>query len=867
MGFSKKIYYSIVFNILIISYLNVIYAQPQVLPKYKVSGVVIDSVTNEVMPLVPVMIAGTPTGTNTNLDGEFFFSLRNGTYIFEIKYLGYEPFRDTILVQDKDVTGLRFFLKPLSSTLEEVVITPGENPADRIVRNAIKHRRENSMDKLEAYEHDAYNKLVITLDNIKEDRLDKGLLKPIGGFLRAHAGDSAAIDTNQRYKFAIFISETISKVYYKKPGKRKEVISASQASGVENNEYNLLSSLLTEITLSANYISFLGKQFMNPVADGAFGNYKYFITGLEVTDRDTTWCIEIYPKRPFDAVFKGRMYIENKRWGVRKIDLTMNTDPNINFVEGIRIRAQADEVNGNWVTTLSDVEVNFKNDPNKVGIIGRTSSMKYNYTLNQPKDDKFFKETLEIEIGAGDKQKEYWKESRRSPLEHSEQLGYNLIDTLKTKSIWTIVINTMEFVTTGKKEFKYFSIGPYSQLFTFNVIEGPRNRVGLYTNTAFSKKWYFGGHIAYGWKDKKLKYNAEISYKLSIKPKVQVGVNRTQEIEQAGYPNFVNDGTGLMTSLLFRVPLRQMNYFTETNLRLYADIMRGLSGIFYARVRSFTPSSGLDFYYSNSEGRKVHEFQNTEFGTSLRISFKESYILKGGSKVYTGSRFPQFYLDLAVGVRHYASNSRLRELHLSGGDFNYQKMALSMTDKMKLGRFGYINYTFTAGKVFGVLPYPNLYVFRGSQSYGMDPIGANLGALASVAGSNRSSTYDPVGFNLMYFYEFIADQYFVGGFDHHLEGWILNKFPLIRKLKLKEVLSIRAAYGTLTQANKDINNQAIQAPDKQPYLEAGVGIENILKILRTDFVWRLNYHNPTPPLPIRKYRYNFGIRFNLSISF
>ena len=865
MDFSNTIRYCFVIGLLLLRL--AVHSQPQAPPKYKLSGVVIDQVTQEIMPLVPVMIAGTPTGTNTNLDGDFFFFLRNGVYIFEIKYLGYEPFRDTLEVAGKDIVGLKFEIKPVSSSLEEVVITPGENPADRIVRNAIKHRRENSMEKLDAYEHDAYNKLVITLDNIKEERLDKGLLKPVGGFLRSHVGDSAVLDTNHRYKFAIFISESISNVYYKKPAKRKEVISASQASGVENNEYNLLSSLLTEITLSSNYISFLGKQFMNPIADGAFGNYRYYISGFEIADRDTTWAIDIIPKRSFDAVFKGRMYIENKRWGIRKIDLTMNTDPNINFVEDIRIRSQAEEFDGHWVTTLSDVEVNFKNDPDKVGLIGRTSSMKYGYLLNQPKEDAFFKETLEIDAGAGDKQKDYWKENRRSPLERSEQLGYNLIDTLKTKSLWTIIVNTLEFVTSGRKHFKYFSIGPYSQVFTFNVIEGPRNRLGIYTSTAFSKRWYFGGHIAYGWRDQKIKYDVEASYKFSIKPKVQIGINRTQELEQTGYPNFVNDGTGLMTSLLFRVPLRQMNYFTETNVRLYADIMRGLSALFYARVRSFTPSSGLEFSFSAPNGTLSREFQNTEFGTSLRISFKEDYILKGGSKVYTGSKYPQLYLDLNFGIRHNTHNSKLRELHLQGGDFNYQKISLSIIDRMKLGRFGYINYTLTGGRIFGTLPYPSLYVFRGSQSYAMDPIGANLGAIASIAGSNRSSTYDPVGFNLMYFYEFIADQYAVGGFDHHLEGWILNKFPLIRKLKLKEVLSVRAAYGTLSQANKVINNHLIKAPDKQPYVEASVGIENILKILRVDFVWRLNYHNPVAPEYIRKYQYNFGIRFNVSVSF
>ena len=114
----------------------------------------------------------------------------------------------------------------------------------------------------------------------------------------------------------------------------------------------------------------------------------------------------------------------------------------------------------------------------------------------------------------------------------------------------------------------------------------------------------------------------------------------------------------------------------------------------------------------------------------------------------------------------------------------------------------------------------------------------------------------------MNYLEFVADEYATLSLNHHLEGWIWNKFPALRKLKFKEVITARLAYGRINEKNQLFNlsdTQQVQAPSQEPYMEAGMGIENILKVLRIDAVWRLNYHVPTAT--------NFGIRFYLALQF
>lgn len=153
--------------------------------------------------------------------------------------------------------------------------------------------------------------------------------------------------------------------------------------------------------------------------------------------------------------------------------------------------------------------------------------------------------------------------------------------------------------------------------------------------------------------------------------------------------------------------------------------------------------------------------------------------------------------------------------------------------------FGYFYYVIEAGKVWGKLPYPLLEVHRGNESY----------------------FYDYLAFNLMNYYEFVSDQYFSFYFTHHFEGFFLDKIPLMKKLKWREVAGIRGVYGSMSQKNLDLMvNPEFNSLSKKPYLEAQFGIENILKIIRVDFIYRLSYlQDKDAP--------RFGIRGSLQLTF
>lgn len=862
---------------------NSLFAQESI-KKYSVTGILIEADSKEPMALTNIIIDSLKTGVATNLDGEFLFSLPSGNYKLSIKSIGFDDTYYNLSVSDSNMSGIVITVERKSYEIESVIILPGENPAHRIIKNATKNRDKNRIKELESYQYEAYNKTTITLNNITQTKLDKSIfLAPTRSFLKENANDTTVRDSNQRYKLGIFISESISEVYYKKPQK-KEIIIGRKSTGIDNNESNFITALIANVDLYENYIEILEKEFLSPIASGALMNYKFYLIDtifVPKTDGtvDSIYGIEVKAKRKFDKVFTGRIYIESSSWALKKVDLKMNEDPNINFVEGVRIRQEFINVSGHWMPSIKDIEVDFKNADEKMGFIGRTATFSKNYKIGVEHDKERFKGLdIELKNDAYSKDSAFWSAERQSPLEKSDHLAYRFIGDLKKRSIWQLILFANEIMTSGRKTIGKIEVGPYSKIFSFNAVEGPRLQIGLNTNKLFSKKWYFSGYIAYGFKDKKFKYDLEASYQISAIPLLRVSISHTFDVEQPGFKNFNVDGMGILYSTLMRVPLYKLNYFRETDFRVHMDITKGLTGFAYIKQYHFKPA--FNYYYIHNDMLKS-EFRTGEIGGSFRFSIKEEYVLRGGERINTGSKFPVFYIDVSAGFKG-----------LLGGEFNYQKLSISLMDKVKAGRFGWMNYSATIGQIFGTLPLANLYIFRGSQSLTFDPMGYYMDALKSYLGSrNRSTTFDGVGFNLMYFYEFSADRYAVAGFDHHFEGWLYNKLPGIRwifhKLKWKEVVSARFGIGTMTSANrmmnspeKDprfINNPEIQndyknllqvkTPDKMPYWELGVGMENIFKIFRVDFIWRLNYLNPEAPAKLAKYNYNYGIRFYATLAF
>jgi hypothetical protein len=807
----------------------------------------------------------------TNPDGEFNLRVPPGQWVLRVEALGYDVFRDTLtFTTGQPVTNYAIRLMPRVYEVQETDIEY-RNPAIAIMREAIRRKRENRSAGLEGWKVETYNKMTLSLDNITQEKLEKAIwLAPAREFLQAHRQDTALLDSGNRLKVTIFISESVTDYYYQRPGKTREVIRASQVSGVQTDQLNVLSGTFSNVDLYENTITILGKEFVGPLASGGFLSYLYVKMGEEYTpEGDTLHIIELRPLNRFDPSFAGRLWIDARTFAIRKADLKLTGAPIVNFVEDVRLRQEFKQVQGNWLMAVRDSEIDFVNGEDGIGLRGRSITVFNNYDLEPQLPANFFREELlAVEEGAGSHDSTYWAEQRGAPLERSDVLGYALIDDLQGGGFWKWIRITSELLTTGSKRIgeNLLYLGPYSRLFGYNPVEGFRTQVGLFTHPEFHPRLFGSVWGAYGFKDERWKYNAELRYKLHLRPRVELMLRRTDGIEQLGMPNTFAS-SNFLNGFLMRVPLFNQNYFQENYAAIEWAVMRGLDVRPSFTTKHFEPAFPFFFGNENGTGPLGNEYEIAEAGLWMRISFKQNWILRNYEKVYLDSRYPELYIELAAGIPD-----------VLGSDFRYYRTKLTAYDNAKLGRFGWVTYTLSVGKVWGNVPYPSLFIFRGSQSYAMTTTGFTSGGFQSFAGGyNRTTTYDEVGFNLMYFYEFMADFYTVGAVDWHLEGWLLRKIPLVRRLHLKELLTARAGWGTLTTANARINDlvdpqtgyvQTVQAPDgTKPYVEVGVGIENILKIIRLDYVWRLTYRNPNAPGRLAGFQYNSGLRFNLSVGF
>ena len=373
------------------------------------------------------------------------------------------------------------------------------------------------------------------------------------------------------------------------------------------------------------------------------------------------------------------------------------------------------------------------------------------------------------------------------------------------------------YVKAGK-----FDIGPYLYAYAYNNFEGSTFRLGGKTNADFSKKLVFRGHFGYGFQDKEWKYGARAEYIIKRFPWTTLEISSTHEVEQVGL-----DPDELEDNYIFYAATRWQNfirpyYRTDHKITFQTDIAKGLSYKLVFRNQYFDMQFPF-YYYKNpglSDSPLAHNFTATSITLSTRWARDELFLQDDNERVSLGTvKSPEVELDYTYGMPG-----------VLGGNFEYHKLEAGIAKKFNLGLVGSSYVHLRAGYVFGQLPYPLLENHIGNESW----------------------FFTDAAYNTMNYFEFVSDSYVDLRYQHYFNGLVLNRIPLMRKLKWRLVGTFNALYGNLRQENKDI--MASTGPDGEPtlgfqglgsmpYMEIGYGVENIMKFFRVDFFNRLTYRN------------------------
>jgi len=812
----------------------------------KVSGKVSDALTNEPLPFASVVFKGTTIGGPSDMSGNYSIEISKKVDSITVHVLGYTPV--TMRVQYGKTQVINFSLRLQQFELQAVEIKAGENPADVIMRKVIDNRDKNNRENIPAYEYEVYNKLEFDISNISEKFMKQKVLRPIAFVFKNI--DSTV--TNKKPFLPVFVSESISDLYVKNnPTRKKEIIRATKLSGVENATVSkFLGDMYQNINIYNNFIDLFKKSFVSPVSSGGFFFYKYYLVDSSYIDNQWCYKITFKPKRKQELTFTGEMWIHDTTFAVKKVNMRMAQDANINFVEDLAIVQEFVLVDSNaWMKKKDIYVVDFLSDSKKesMGFIGRKTTSYKNFVVNRPRPDSFFADGEEISMtdSAFKKDETYWAEARHDSLSAQEKAVYHMVDTIKTLPVYRTYVDIITFLVTGYKTFGKIEIGPFPKMYSFNQYEGNRFRIGGRTNYDFNKYLRLEGYAAYGSLDDEFKYSGSFKYYLSKKPWQTFGAEYKKDVEEfgqsqsafQGYPvvgrqdDDVFQGGDIVSSIIRRVRTNKFTTIEEYSGFFETDWKPGVSTKLQLSHRFFVPLGDLDYAYYTGEGNTLpirNALVTSEVSITTRIAFKEKFIEGKRERISLGSKYPIIFINYTHGFKD-----------VFKGDFSYNKVSVRIDAKALLKPLGYSLIAVEAGQTFETLPYPLLEVHHGNETF----------------------SYRHYAFNMMNYYEFFSDRYAMIIFSHHFNGIFLDKIPLLRKLKLREVANAKSVIGSLRQANRDILVHGSQLTSlTHPYYEAGLGIENILKIIRVDAIWRLNYLDK-PNVS------NFAIMGSLQLSF
>ncbi|MFD2573844.1 DUF5686 family protein [Spirosoma soli] len=800
-------------------------------PPYTVSGRVTDAATGEGIPFASIAVKGQTTGTTSDAEGRYSLQLKQLSDSLLVLSLGYQTRSYPILPQTTQLIDAQ--LTAAATKLQEVkVYAKGGDPAYRVIRETVRRRSQFDPAQLKAYEYDSYTKIEGYINNFDQKRKNNKRSGPIGRLL----GKLPAItDENGKTAVPVFISETFSNFFARTdPEKVKERILKSHVTGVGVSDGGLIAQLtgasFQQYNFYRNSLYVLRKDIPSPIGSQWETVYTFRLKDTVALDNVICYEIEFAPKRVSDLAFGGTVWIDTLQMALTQVDARVDKRANINFVDELHIEQE-------WGATSSGLrfptqtQVTIDTDqptPRAPGALIRFFATARNITENQPKEVTFYDPSIELADDYREANAAFWQRVRPDSLSSDEWRAMRVVDSVRNVPLIKAAGEIIKLGVLGYKPIEplHIDVGPILYSYANNNVEGHRFRLGLRTNTGFSRKWLLSGYLAYGTQDERFKYSANIEYILNRKPWTVIGVRRTYDLERVGV-SADNIGNNSLFAAYSRFGTIRRPYFQEENLAYFRREMgRGFTQTLALRNRTFEPLFPFAFQPQVRDDNQMirNSYRTTELIWETRFAPDEVMLQNDNVRVSAGAtRKPIYTLRYTAGVRD-----------LFGGEFAYHRVALGMKHSFRMGVLGRTYYTLGAGIIPSTIPYPLLFT----------PLG------------NESSFYVGNAYNLMNYFEFICDRWATVQFEHNFNGLLFNRLPLLRRLKWRELITAKVLAGSVTSANlaaippTDAKGQPVagfSSLSQTPYVEVGYGIDNIFKVLRVDAIHRLTYRDNITP--------------------
>ena len=787
------------------------------------SGHVIDADSKESLSFVSVWVKGTNNAVYTQLDGSFSLSGIKSTDTVQISALGYKDYE--ILGRAILKTDMEVVLIPDAIKMDVVTVSPGKNPAIPIVKKAIRNRHENRPDGVKNIELIEYNKLNFSLSGIDSSVFNVG-------FIRKHADILVKTnDYDDTWNIPLYFSEymTYQKLRENRAPEVQEIVKNQHGSSFIESDIvtKYIESLNEDMTFYGN-LRFLQKDFISPIATQALVYYRYYLDDSLIDNGKTYYRLRFKPKNSQDLAFFGYMIIEKESGTLTEIDATLQPTSILNFVRKMRLFEKLQLTsNDEWFRRQQKMTVEFVPD-----LVKDTSYRTINTPITAIKSTTYIIDTTQINdflvnrVVPGKfnlrrsqsitRDTTFLNQYRPDTLSSLDLITQKAIETSNDIGAVKAVNKLLNMFMYGYLPFGYIDIGPYLYFVQSNKIEGIRLNLCFRTSEKFHDKMLFGGYLGYGCRNHKFKYGLQYSLRMPSKYYGAFHIKYDQNIYRIGdfrQPlDFVRENVLVQSddNLLSAVTAQNENeavYFVKRGVVAYEQQISPnlILKPAYTHAIHYNPPY-VPFTDNNND--TISQIRTQDFSLDIRLSYKEAISNNHFRRLYIDSRYPVCHLNISQ--NHYSFNNV--------SDW-YTQLRLVVRHDILIG-IGRMKYVVEAGMLTKPVPFPLLEVHRG----------------------NETGSSGEYYFNHMNYLEFASDAFVNLYAEYGMNGFFFNKIWLLRKLQLRELLTFKACYGRMLNDN----NSILTLPQNtfelnMPYMEAGIGVTNLLKFIRLEYIWRLNY--------------------------
>lgn len=809
-----------------------LYAQPL---GVKVSGLVRDSLTHEPIPYAAVTLKGPDVGGLTDEKGHFnIYTSRPFTH-YNVTAIGYEP--KSVKFSPTEDNLITIDMNPEGLTLTEVVVNKSKeryskknNPAVDFMRKI--RDSDDLSDPLASpyYSYDKYERIRLGINDFRtEDH--QGMLARFP-FLTDYV-DTSAITGKPILNLST--REKLSKMLFRnRPTSKKEHIHALRSAGVDDiadteSMRKFFEDVMREVDLYQNDIPLMQNRFVSPLSKIAADFYKFYLTDTTTVGSDTCVVLSFVPHNTSTFGFTGRLYVvkDDSSMFVKKVSMRVPDDINLNYIKSLRINQLfTKSPDGKRLKQLDDLAIEAQVIPGTPMIYSERHTTYTGHSFNKADDEHIYDSAGDVIIDkdAESRDSTYWAMSRPDAITSAQDGMTQLMERLRRNKLYYwgekfVKLLAIGYIPTSEKS--YFDIGPLNTTISYNKLEGTRLRFGGMTTANLSPHWFFKAYGAYGLKDHRWKYSADIEY--SFKPKKyhayefpvhSIAATYTYDIDKLGQKYLFTNPDNVFLSLT-RHPDYQITYHRVAELRYTLELANNFSLSLKPRYERQIATCFMPFIDGN--GVMSPYYDQTTFQIQLRYAPGETFYQGRSYRFPINMDAPIFTISHTYGPQR-----------LLGSRFTINRTEASVIKRFWFSAWGYTDLYVKGGHIWSATPYPQML----------------------IPNANLSYTIQPESFALMNPMEFINDSYASWDLTYWANGAIFNYIPFLKKLKLRESFTFRGIWGHLSKKNNPENNPGLfrfpsiantRPMSGTPYMETAVGLDNIFTVLRVDYVWRLTY--------------------------